>query len=387
MSASSCDVNCTRSPNSDDFCCTEQELFDSFMEIVNDPELQALGENETSSKGNVLEGVKNKDSEMEEGTSSSLPEDISAGNMKHLSQFDSENTTNTVKAETAMLSQNNCAEMSDVLDQDCSDNGGKNSLTNGDELSDVVEETSSDIKSNVDPSNSEESMNNEDKETKLLNDNQDSSVDTIAQNCKSLDEKPHTTQQTYDQDLPLTDNEKILPANNTQPTNPEEPVSLDSNSHENEINQHEKESPTSVQEPTDQSELQIIESNIEEGIRKANKVCEEINAIMQRLSQSSDELLDDNDTDPRSILANIKSHETAAAPGPEASENAESSTNNNIVEPQAEVESKEGKNDETDGSPTNAASDDGGGEMKTRKETTKLSTKVDGDWPRHLLFP
>ena len=56
MSVTSCEVDCPGSSNGNDFCCTEEELFESFMEIVNDPELQGLASNEDQNTVDVKEG-------------------------------------------------------------------------------------------------------------------------------------------------------------------------------------------------------------------------------------------------------------------------------------------------------------------------------------------
>ncbi|CAB3987283.1 Hypothetical predicted protein [Paramuricea clavata] len=87
---------------------------------------------------------------------------------------------------------------------------------------------------------------------------------------------------------------------------------------------------------TNQSELQIIENSIEEGIRKANQVCEELNALTQRLSRSSDELLGDNDSD--------KTEQTSLATAPGVVSDGELSQNNNILTSKQDSDSKDESN-------------------------------------------
>jgi hypothetical protein len=69
-----------------------------------------------------------------------------------------------------------------------------------------------------------------------------------------------------------------------------------------------------------QSELQ---DSIEEGIRKANQVCEELNALTQRMSHSSDELLDDSDSEWRKTDRNSLRREEVVSNG--------ESTQNNLT--------------------------------------------------------
>jgi hypothetical protein len=104
---------------------------------------------------------------------------------------------------------------------------------------------------------------------------------------------------------------------------------------------------------TNQSELQIIENSIEEGIRKANQVCEELNELTQRLSRSSDELLGDNDSD--------KTEQTSLTTVPGVVSDGELSQNNNILMSQQDSDSKDesNTNHESQSDDTSQGGDDG----------------------------
>ena len=75
---------------------------------------------------------------------------------------------------------------------------------------------------------------------------------------------------------------------------------------------------------TTQSELQ---ESIEEGIRKANQVCEELNALTRKMSQSSDELLGDGDTDLRKADRNSLRREPGVVSNGESTQN----DDNNLI--------------------------------------------------------
>ena len=92
---------------------------------------------------------------------------------------------------------------------------------------------------------------------------------------------------------------------------------------ENEAGESSTNSNTTAVSPTSQNKLEIIENNIEESIRKTNKVCEELAALTQRLSQSSDELLADNDSDRRDLRTVDNDTKTTALDNSQISDNSD----------------------------------------------------------------
>ena len=129
----------------------------------------------------------------------------------------------------------------------------------------------------------------------------------------------------------------------TSPKRPEPGSSLNTSEDVDSTNQNEAGLSSTNQDETgigstNQNELQSIEDSIEEGIRKANQVCEELNAITQRMSLSSDELLGDNDSDYQGTDEN--SLESFVEPG---LVHDGKSQNNNILN--SKPVSKHGEND------------------------------------------
>ena len=474
MSVMSCEVDCPGSSNGNDFCCTEEELFESFMEIVNDPELQG----QTSNKDEDIVDVKKGLCSSTNGVSDEISKDqglTSEGNGETLCDLI------VINSDLKDVDQVGGGDGNDTLDyaetsleESCEDHtnenglGGSNnhaiepvneSLSNGKNEQDVVlqngeetantDETASERVETLDDSGIAEHDSsvisgdqdsitdsgnvNENDEQENQKNGEGSNVSAVeneqhASNCDPTEQKQNETEELGLEPVPELNQSNaeevdVMPSqqqtNKTkpeiissillrQPTSPKRIVRDDLSSEqqptspimaEKEVSSSNQQliSPTDNSKPaivssnllrqptspkkterhdssssmktsedvssTDQNEagvgstnpskLHTIEDSIEEGIRRAAQVCEELNAITQRLSLSSDEILGDNDSDSQKTDEN--NLETFVEPGV-VNDGELSQNNNNIMDSKPDTVSD--SKHESDANCDNQSSDD-----------------------------
>ncbi|XP_028406072.1 guanine exchange factor for Rac 30-like [Dendronephthya gigantea] len=393
---SDCKVDQSLSRNSSEFYCTEEELYDSFMEIVNDPELQGNSSNQSGissdSQTHNNSGNCNNMSEKTVGDSSvTIEENLDKSNMAACDSGSKEHSDQVMleddRSDKVSNKPESCEENIDLNNQlqECSNvqtngNATQNDLndsTDGNVQSEKYEHDadlatnaqenpkpalvdSTDKENNISISNTEASNQSETMDhgsdsgversslasvqapvspskadvvssilvpqpstKKKAKDGASTSTQPPTKSPSKADivssiilQKPYENGEGSRSDQPSsTCSESASPANQSEdisptnqnedvsPTNQNEDVSPSNHSGEDAPTNQDRDgedAPTNQDRdgedgPTNQSALQSIENDIEEGIRKANEVCEELNLITQRLSRSSDELLDDND--------------------------------------------------------------------------------------------
>ena len=445
MSVMSCEVDFPGSSNGNDFCCTEEELFESFMEIVNDPELQGQTNNKDEDTVDVKKGlcsstngvsdeiskdqglgetlcdliVTNSDlkdvdqvgggdgndtldhaeTSLEEscenhtnenglggsGDHAVEPVDESLPNGKNEQDIvlqngkETANTDETVSERVETLDDSGIAEHdSSVISEDQDSITDSGNVNENDEQENQKNGEGSNVSiveneqhaSNCDPT---EQKQNETEELGLepvpeLNQSNAEEVDVMPSQQQTNQTKPEiissillrqptspkrivrddlsseqqpTSPIMAEKEVSSSNQRLISPTNNSkpeivssnllrQPTSPKKAERHDSSSS---MKTSEDVSSTNQNEEgvssTNPDELHTIEDSIEEGIRRAAQVCEELNAITQRLSLSSDEILGDNDSDSQKTDEN--NLETFVEPGV-VNDGELSQNNNNIMD-------------------------------------------------------
>ena len=436
MSVSSCEVD-GHGSNAGDFCCTEEELFQSFMEIVNDPELQEVAGNEQQEadgrqNSSILKTSISDDASArvelnkeEENAINPADDQSTKEQVESIEHNVTSNLKQSSPPENADVAQNGLKDLNDVepasenlpdMKQDPLDSQNEKK-DQGEVLEAKHNDISQDLQSNKNSEISSVGPDEQHANSDLKQTDQSKSVQQQSSMQKrqsnsdlvSTQKKPEVVssillrQPTSPRSVKAEDSTFSLPPSSRneaeivssillrQPTGPRKvkeeglPVcqqqtdeigSTDqvevgttiSNQNEEEVsstnqgeaevsstNQGEAEvsstnqseaavSSTNQSEAeggsTNQSEAEVSSTNqgeanfgsinqselqdsIEEGIRKANQVCEELNALTQRMSHSSDELLDDSDSEWRKTDRNSLRREEVVSNG--------ESTQNNLT--------------------------------------------------------
>ena len=284
MSETSCEVDGPGSSSDADLCCTEEELFQSFMEIVNDPELQGLASNregsdvDVSESSNALKKSVSDDAELTVLTKDEKDNEIDTGSLI---------TTNP--ASIKVLDQVKSTESNDNSDHNQvspqensgNDNAAQNGLNDSNnfvELSDSAGENLSNMKNEntgPDSQNIKEDPhqgNNLGTMHENINETEDQNVETN-KNSKSIVSAEKNEQQASDGD-PTQNNES-------------ESVEQESNS---QVNQNEAELPglVSTQQPADQSKPEIVSSILLRQPTSPRNVKEEGSAFVQQSSNQNE---------------------------------------------------------------------------------------------------
>lgn len=301
MSVTGCEIGPSPRSSGGDFSCTEEELFESFMEIVNNPEIQEHFSNsperaivhveDEDSSNNVnditLNGLCEALSETGDSECHELGLDFSESDSKPIMQQDPINVDNSLSQACKDLN----IDQKDMFGQE-----GIFLRQDEDGLSheDNVSQSQSDLSQ----------KKNEDQKRVHSNEGEDSrwkqaglseKVEDLNCETDSLTEKDddagwaEESQNKKNNDLSLITGSSCLEKENidhavvgiSKPGS----KSVSKTSPKGEL----------LEEPLNQNKLRDIEHNIEEGIRKTTQVCDELQELVNRLSHSSDEILEDGD--------------------------------------------------------------------------------------------
>ena len=292
MSVSSCEVDGRRSSNGDDFCCTEEELFESFMEIVNDPELQegASDQEEADVKqsSNALKTSASDDTSATQELNEKGEENEITGD--HQSTKDQvENIAHSVNPNQATPPEN-------------VDNEAQNSLNDLNNVAEPAGENSPDMKSgnldsqNIEKDHGENLKSNNSSEILTVGPNEEHASDVLKQNNQSSSEHQESNTQVNQSNTAVTSTQQSPEWNKAevvssillrQPTSPR--------------NESKAEGSTVVLPPSNRNEAEIVSSILLKQPTSPRKIKEEQLAFSQRKTDQSNET---GPTDQREVEIN-----------------------------------------------------------------------------------
>ena len=295
MSATSCEHAPSPRSSGGDFQCTGDELFESFMEIVNNQS--------TECSGNFSEPT----------SSHEVDEEDVNGNENYVSSDDTDKTKSQTVNSTCNENKLNLKEIhNEPVSQDAAVGAQSNDgLNQACRNMSIDQNDAKKIQENVSLSQNEHKLNEkDDKEKKDLNKdslsetskdlNQDTDNSTEKIDDENLDRKHEALSETTG-DLCQGEPEGNLSQNEDEKSS----VEISDSSLKNELQE----------QLTDEDKLQNIEHDIEESIRMASQVCNEIQEILiKRMSCSSDGILSDKVLDsPENGKATIAQDELGNA--------------------------------------------------------------------------
>lgn len=312
MSTSNCEIGSTSQRSSGgDFQCTEEELFESFMEIINNQDLQC---SDNLSEGTSLHeadedtnGNNNIDSDDSEKTevktinngcldneldSKEIVIEPQEGTISTSNATQSDESLNCASQDTSIVHDDRLSQSNVSLNQNEHEEHKKDDF---DQRS-LAQEKDDKSDNAIIP---EEKKDSSDNQNGLSGTSKDlnhclgtSTVKTAGENLDAVNEMTGA----------LCEGENNFGQSKDQKSSAE---MINDATLKNEL----------PEEPNDKNELHIIEEGIEEGIRMANQVCDEIQEILiKRMSCSSDEILNDKDLDsPEIVKATIAETEPVEA--------------------------------------------------------------------------